>query len=76
MGFISHHKIEWRLVGNGVRVAVVYEFYMRDLIGPRARVSTEDPKVCFNLLVDTFCFAIRLRVVGSRKGEVIVKELS
>ena len=30
----------------------------------------------FNLLVDTFCFAIRLWVVGSREGEVIVEELA
>ena len=65
MRFISHHEIERRLVCDGVGVVVVHEFGMGDFIGPGTRVgATEDPKVCFNLLVDTFCLSIRLRVVG------------
>ena len=77
MGFISHHEIEWRLVCDGVRVVVVAKFCMGDFISPGAGVgSTEDPKVGFNLLVDTFRFTIRLWVVGSGEGEVIVQEFS
>ena len=73
MRFISHHEIEQRLVCDGARVVVVGKLCMGDLISPGTRVRpAEDPKVCFNLLVDIFCFTIRLRVVGSGKGEVIV----
>ena len=53
------------------------KLHMRDLIGPGTRVGpTEDPKVGFNLLVDTFRFAIELRVVDSGEREVIVQEFS
>ena len=54
---------------------VVGELCMGDLISPGTGVGpAEDPKVCFNLLVDTFCFAIRLWMVDSGEGEVIVEE--
>ena len=33
-------------------------------------------KIGFHLLVNTFCFAIRLRVIHSGKGKVIVEELA
>ena len=60
-----------------MRVVVVDEFSMRYFVSAGTRVGPiEDPKVCFNLLIDTFCFAIRLGVVGSGQGEVIVEELS
>ena len=50
---------------------------VRDFVCPGTWVrSTEDLKVCFDLLVGMFCFAIGLRVVGSGQGEVIVKEFS
>ena len=53
------------------------KFGMRDFICPGTRVGpTEDPEVHFNLLVDTFCFTVRLGVVGSGEGEIIVEELS
>ena len=69
MRFISHHEIEWRLVHDGVMAVVVGKFHVGDLVGPGIRIGpTEDPKVHFNLLVDTFCFAIGLRVVGSGEG--------
>ena len=56
-------------------MVVVHKFCVGDLVCSGTRVGpTEDPKVCFNLLVDTFCFAVRLRVIGSGKGEVIVEE--
>ena len=75
MRFISHHEIEWRLVGDRVRAVIVCEFSMGDLVSPGTRVaSTEDPKVCFNLLVNAFSFTIRLRVIHGQEGEVIVKE--
>ena len=75
MGFISHHEIEWQLVGNGVRVVVVHEFCMGDFVSPGGRVrSTKDPQIGFDFLVDLFCFSIRLRVVGSGEGKVIVEE--
>ena len=57
------------MVGDGVRAVIVGKFCRRDLVGPRAGVtSTEDLEVCFNLLVDMFCFSIRLRVVGGGEG--------
>ena len=69
MGFISHHEIEWRLVGDGMRAVVVHEFSMGDFICPGTRVRpTKDLKVNLNLLVNLFCFAVRLGVVRSGKG--------
>ena len=63
MRFISHHEIEWGLVCDGVRAVIVGEFSMKDFVCPGTRVGpAEDPKVRFNLLVDTFCFTIRLKV--------------
>ena len=77
MRFISHHEIEWRLVCDGVRAVIVGEFCMRDLVSPGTRVgSTEDLKVHVNLLVDTFSLAIRLGVIDSREGEIIIEELA
>ena len=77
MRFVSHHEVERRLTGDRMGAVIVGKFSMRDFIGLGTRVGpTEDPKVCFNLLVDTFCFAIRLRVVGCGEGEVIVQEFS
>ena len=53
------------------------KFRVGDLVSPGTRVGpAEDPKVCFNLLVDTFCFTVRLGVIGGGQGEVIVQEFS
>ena len=53
------------------------EFSVRDVVGPRSRVvSTEDPKVGFDLLVYSFSFSVGLRMIGSRKGKVIFQEFS
>ena len=53
------------------------KLHMRDLIDPGTRVgSTEDPKICFNLLIDMFCFTIGLWVIGGREGEVIIQEFA
>ena len=77
MGFISHHEIEWRLTSDGMGAVIVGKFSRRDFVCPGTRVGpTEDPKVHFNLLVDAFGFTIRLEVVGSREGEIIVEEFA
>ena len=59
MGFISYHKIEWQLVGNGMGAVVVCEFCMGNFVNPGSRIrSTKDPQIGFNFLVDLFCFSI------------------
>ena len=65
------------MVGDGVGAVIVGEFGVRDFVCPGTRVGpAEDPKVRFNLLVNTFCFTVRLGVVGGGQGEVVVEELS
>ena len=77
MWFISHHEIEQRLVYDGMRVVIVDEFSVGDLVCPGTRVGpAEDPEVCLDLLVNTFCLTVRLEVVGGGEGEIIVEELS
>ena len=56
---------------------IVGKFCMGDFICPGTRIwPAEDLKIGFHLLVNTFCFAIRLRVIHSGKGKVIVEELA
>ena len=51
------------------------EFGVRDFICPGTGVGpAEDLKVRFNLLVDTFCFTVRLGVIGGGEGKIVVKE--
>ena len=72
-GFISHHKIEWRLVGDGVRAVVVSKFCMGDRFGPRCGIiAAEDMKVGLDFLVDSFRFIIGLWVIGGREGKVVM----
>ena len=60
-----------------MRAVLVNEFGESYQIHPQGGIiSTEDLKVCFNFLVDLFCFSVRLGVIGSREGEIIVKEFS
>ena len=69
MGFIAHHEVKRRLVGDGVRAVIVGELCVRDVIGPRSGVvSTEDPKVSFDFLAYSFGFSVRLGMVGGQKG--------
>ena len=76
MRFISHHEIEQGLICDRVRAVVVGEHCMRDFVSLGIQVaSTEDPKVYFNLLVDTFHLTIRLGVIGGGEREVVIKEL-
>ena len=37
-------------------------------------VGTEDAKICFNLLIGSFCLSICLRVICSGESDIIVKE--
>ena len=59
MGFITHHEVEWRLIGDRVRAVIVSKFSMGDVVCPRSGiVPTEDPKVCFDFLVYPFSFSV------------------
>ena len=72
-GFVSHHEIERRLIGDGVRAVIVGEFCVGDRFGPRCGIiAAEDTEVGFDFLIDSFSFAVGLRVVGSGEGEVVV----
>ena len=54
-------------------VVIVGKFSMGDFVCPGTGVGpAEDPKVHFDLLVDTFCFTVGLGVIGSREGEIVV----
>ena len=77
MGFVTHHEVKQRLVGDQMRAMVVSEFSMGDVVSPRFRVvPTEDLEVRFDFLVYSFNFSIQLRVVGHGEGEVVFHELS
>ena len=66
MGFISHHEIEWRLVGDGMGVMIVCELGMEDRFRPRCGIiATEDSEISLNFLVYPFSFIISLWMVGS-----------
>ena len=69
--------IEWRLTCDGVGAVIVDEFSVWDFICPGTRVRpAEDPKIHFDLLVNSFSFTIGLGVVCSGEGEVVVKEFA
>ena len=56
---------------------VVGKFNVGDLVCPGTRVGpTKDPKICFNLLIDMFCFTIRLWVVCGGERYVVVEEFA
>ena len=75
MGFISHYKVEWQLVGDRVGVVVVCEFCMGNFVSTGGKVrSTKDPQIGFYFLVDSSHFSIRLRMVGSGEGKIVVEE--
>ena len=62
--FVSEHKVEWGFAGGGVRVVVVDELGHGDVVSPCFRVRTaEDVEVGLDLLVESFCFSVGLRVV-------------
>ena len=73
MGFISHHEVERGLIGDRMRAVIMREFSMGDRFGPRCRtISAEDAKVGFYFLIYSFCFAVGLRMVSGREGEVVM----
>ena len=60
MGFITHHEVKQRSVGDRMRTVIVGKFSMGDVISPRSRiVPTEDPEVhmfqLLGLLVQFLC---------------------
>ena len=56
---------------------IVSKFCVRYFVSLGTRVGpTEGLKVCFNLLVDTFCLTISLRMIGSGEGEVVVEKFA
>ena len=59
MGFISHHEVKQRLVGDGMGAVIMGELGMGNVISPRSGViSTEDPEVRFDFLVYLLSFSI------------------
>ena len=57
------------MIGDGMRVVIMSEFGVGDVISPRSGVvPTEDLEVCFYFLVYSFGFSIRLGMVGSGEG--------
>ena len=69
MGFVTHHEVKRRLVGDGMGAVIVSEFGVRNVVSPGSGVvSTEDPKVRFNFLVYLFGFPVRLGVIGGGEG--------
>ena len=52
---------------------IVGEFCVGDRFGPGCGiVAAEDAKVGLDFLIDSFSFAVGLRVVGGGEGEVVV----
>ena len=37
-------------------------------------VGAEDAKICFNLLIGSFCLSIRLRVIHGGEFDIVVEE--
>ena len=73
MGFISHHEIERGLICDRVRAVVVGEFCVGDRFGPRCGIiAAEDTEIGLDFLVDSFSFAVGLRVVGGGEGKIVV----
>ena len=61
------------MVGNGMRAVIVGELCVRNQFGPGCGViAAENTEVGFNFLVDLFCFAVGLRMVGGGEGKVVM----
>ena len=57
------------MVGDRMGVVIVSKFGVGNVISPGSGVvSAEDPKVCFDFLVYSFGFPIRLGVIGGGEG--------
>ena len=56
---------------------IVCEFGEGNVLSPRCGVrAAEDSKICFDFLVDAFCFAVSLGVVRGGEGKFVAKEFS
>jgi hypothetical protein len=67
MGFESHYEEERGFPSYRVGAMIVSELRLSDQIRPCGGViSTKDPKVDLDLLVDTFSFSVGLRVISNR----------
>ena len=76
-GFISHHEEEWQLVGDRMGVVIMHEFCKGNMLCPGGQVrATEDPKVGFDFLVNSFSFSISPWVVCSGESEFVAKKIS
>ena len=61
------------MVRDGMRAVIMSKFCVGDRFRSRCGIiAAEDMEVGFNFLVDSFCFAIGLRVIGGGEREVIV----
>ena len=50
------------------------EFCMGNFVSPGSGVrSTKDPQIGLNFLVDLFSFSVRLSMVSSSEGKIIVE---
>ena len=75
--FIAEHEVKWGFASGGVRVVVVDELSHGDVVSPSFRVRTaKDVEVGLNLLVESLCFSIGLRVVCCGQGDFISKYAS
>jgi hypothetical protein len=76
-GFETHHEEEGGFSGYRMGAMIVGELRLGDQIGPCGGVvSTKDPEVGLDLLIDTFSFSVCLRVISGGKGEVVSEDLS
>ena len=65
------------MVGDRVGVVIVGEFSKGNMLCPGSRIgATEDPKIGFYFLVNSFSFSVSLRVVGSGEGKLVAKKFS
>ena len=62
--FIPQHEVEWRFASGGVMAVIVDKCGHGDMFNPSFRVrTTENAEIVLNLLIESFCFSICLRVV-------------
>ena len=74
MGFESQHEREGGGFCGTVRNRVVVEFGCGEEFCPfLGVVGTEDLEISLNFLVGSFSLPISLRVIGSRKANIIVE---
>src|SRR6267154_2477940 len=64
-GFKTHHQIEGGCIARIVFLLVMDEFCHREVVSPFCWfVSAVDPEVGFKFLIQTFCLAVCLGMVG------------